>query len=61
LAKHLIKTIECIVENQEQNITLLPIFTSEDIKNNIIKKAVTSTFTSEPVEEYKVGGASSLH
>nr|WP_278287483.1 HAD-IIIC family phosphatase [Ruminiclostridium josui] len=53
LAKHLIKTIECIVENQEQNITQLSIFTQEDIKNiHKLKIAVASTFTAEPVEDY---------
>ncbi len=53
LSKQLVKTIECIVENQEQKITQLPIFTSEEIKNiHKLKIAVAATFTAEPVEDY---------
>ncbi|WP_242836733.1 non-ribosomal peptide synthetase [Clostridium sp. BNL1100] len=53
LVRHLISTIECIVENQGQKITQLPIFTQEDIKKiHKLKIAVTATFTAEPVEDY---------
>ncbi len=53
LTRHLISTLECIAENQEQKITQLPIFTQEDIKNiQKIKIAVAATFTAEPMEGY---------
>ncbi len=53
MVRHLISTLECIVENQEQKINQLSIFTHEDIKNlHKLKIAVAATFTAEPVEAY---------
>ncbi|ACL76665.1 non-ribosomal peptide synthetase [Ruminiclostridium cellulolyticum] len=62
LARHLITTLECIVQNPEQKIIQLPIFTPDekrDIKNKFrptneekLKIAVAATFTAEPVEDY---------
>ncbi len=53
MARHLVTTLECIVENQEQKIKQLPIFTQEDIKKIYkLKIAVAATFTAEPVEDY---------
>lgn len=53
LVRHLITTLECIVENPEGKITQLPIFNQEDIKKiHKLKIAVAATFTAEPVEDY---------